>query len=199
MKIRFQKGVWLWLGFLSFCCVSLSYADGSVSSSRFYHVSKPGLVLEAWHPLSQHDGEKGLLLPVYRHLVASVLDTQRDDTDRSHRARRQVYLQIGPVFSHDSDRGFGGYTALGTTVSLESSRRVRRNWCIPYLGAEVGVISLQTDATVQTGFVGSVLAGLHVWSTPGTSLSVGTGWNYGTLSEISNSIRGTIALEFFLP
>lgn len=199
MKVRFRKGVWLWLGFLSFCCVPFSHADGSVPAPRFYHVSKPGLVLETWYPLSQEDGETGLLLSMYRHLVASVMDTQRKDTDRSHRARRQVYLQIGPVFSHDDHRGTGGYTALGTTVSLESSRRLKRTWWIPYLGAEVGVISFQEDVTVQTGFVGSVLAGLHVWSTPGTSLSVGTGWSYGTLSEISTSIRGTVALEFFLP
>ena len=93
---------------------------------------------------------------------------------------------------------YGGYSAVGWTVSPETSRRLNRNWLIPYVGIEGGVISGNDGSRTVTGFAGSVLAGLHIWSTPGSSLSLGGAWTHTTTDVTPVAFRGNLSFEFVL-
>jgi len=174
-------------------------------STSFNQVSQPSLTFDYWYipPFAIGNGAGGepasFLVPSYRHLLASSLDTGRRQATVATRGRWQAYLQIGPVLGLKGDTfQYGGYSAIGWTVSPETARRLNRNWLIPYVGIEGGVISGNDGSRTVTGFAGSILAGLHLWSTPRTSLSIGGAWTHTTTEAVPVAFRGSVSFDFVL-
>jgi hypothetical protein len=169
---------------------------------RFNQVSQPSIATDLWYLPSwtsgEHDG--GFFgVSSYRHLLVSALDTGRRSSSVANRGRWQVYLQAGPLYGIDAPGiRFGGYSALGWTVSLETAERLNRSWLIPYLGVEGGVLTVTGGDSTATAFAGSVLGGLHIWSAPRTSLSIGGAWTHTTSSRVPVAFRGTLSFDFVL-
>jgi hypothetical protein len=93
---------------------------------------------------------------------------------------------------------YGGYSAVGWTVSLETAGRLERNWLIPYVGVEAGVVTGSYDSKPFTGFAGSVVGGVHLWTSERASLSVGGAWTHSTTSIVPVAFRGTCAFDFVI-
>ncbi len=166
----------------------------------FNQVSQPSLAVDYWYvPAFAAPGkESGSFgVPSYRHLLASTLDAGRRQATVATRGRWQAYLQVGPVLGLSGDSySYGGYSAVGWTVSPETSRRLNRTWLIPYVGIEGGVITGNDGSRTSTGFAGSVLVGVHIWSSPRTSLTLGGAWTHTTTDAVPVALRGTLSFDF---
>ncbi len=168
----------------------------------YNQLSQPSVTLDYWFIpkwASPSNESSELLVPSYRHLLASVLDTGHRSSNIASRGRWQVYLQAGPLLGlFDASIDYGGYSAVGWTVSLETAGRLERNWLVPYMGIETGIVTGSHDSKAFTGFAGSVLAGMHLWTTERASLAVGGAWTHSTTSAVPMAFRGTFAFDFVL-
>ncbi|MDA3951634.1 MAG: DUF4091 domain-containing protein [Spirochaeta sp.] len=177
------------------------------SPVRFNQVSQPSLVpdygyIPRW-AAPREDGARpraaGFGLLSYRHLLASALDTGHRTANVATRGRWQVYLQAGALGGLSGNTlDYGGYSAIGGTVSLETAQRLNRTWLIPYVGMEGGILTGSADRDTVTGFAGSVLTGVHIWSTPRTSLSIGGAWTHTTTATVPVAFRGMLAFDFVI-
>ncbi len=168
----------------------------------FHQVSQPAVVADYWYiPEFAAPTGRGvtLLAPAYRHNLASVLDTGRRSATAATRGRWEAYLQIAPVIGVPADPVIiGGYSAVGWTVSPETARRLERSVFIPYIGLEGGIISLVTTSGVETGYAGSILGGIHLWSNPQSSLALGGAWMHTTTDSVPLAFRTTLSLSVVL-
>jgi len=177
---------------------------------RFNQVSLPSLVGDYWYvpgwAAPREDGVSrgaaSFAVASYRHLLASALDTGHRSANAATRGRWQVYLQAGALLPLSGGApAFGGYSAVGGTVSLETAEGLNRSWLIPYVGLEGGVLTGRTpgsDGDTFAGFAGSVLAGVHIWSTERSSLLVGGAWTHSTSDAVPVALRGTLGFDFIL-
>lgn len=173
--------------------------SGGAAIERFHHVSQPGLFTDLWVVPNWANPENriGLFNVLgYRHNLASVLDTGRSSSTVSTRGRWQAYIEVGPIVGIDRSLHYGGYSAIGWTVSLESARRLDRRWFIPYVGVEGGIITGARGDSTATGFAGTAMVGIHLVSTPKASISIGGGWTHTTLGRVPIAFRGMVGFEF---
>jgi hypothetical protein len=181
------------------CCVGMIVALSSVfaqeeENPRFFQLSRPGFSMDAWWTSSGQT----VLAPAYRHYLVTVLDTNRPGEITVASGRWTAYLQTGPLISLDSSEIRGGYFGIGGTVSLESSRRLRRSYLIPFLGLEGGIATWETSRELYSGAAATTLLGIHIWSTPLSSFMVSGGWSFTTLEQLPHAFRVAIALDLMI-
>lgn len=193
---------------------------------RFNQISQPSVTVDVWYlpewavstGTEDSDDESSgassassgaatvYLVPSYRHLLVSSFETRGGSVGTTTRGRWQAYLQAGPLLGVAGETAdFGGYTAVGWTVSPETSRRLDRNWLIPYVGLEGGAITGFGDdlgsgdrGAARTGGAASVLAGIHLWSSPKFSVALGGAWTYTTTEFAPMAFRGSLSVDFVL-
>jgi hypothetical protein len=136
-------------------------------------------------------------VPGYRHLLTTLLDIDDERKRGAVPGRWQLYAEIGSMITVQQSDGENGnpgfYGKSGWTVSPESSHRLRRQWLIPFLGFELGGIYLD-----GTGFSSGVVAGLHVWSGPGVSISLTGGYTFTTVQELPRFFQLGTAIDITL-
>ncbi|MGD9941507.1 MAG: hypothetical protein AB7T74_17065 [Clostridia bacterium] len=149
---------------------------GAQERVKAYHqLNLPGFSLEYWADFA---GDPDAWLGLgYRHsLVSSFIGYSKQER-LLERARWEVYLQFG--FMHET--GFsaflpGAYTGLGWNLSFENPGSVHRNILIPYVGFELGVLTMTTNSgdrlNGSSAGASSVIGGIHLYSSPGFSCSL---------------------------
>jgi hypothetical protein len=141
----------------------------------YHQLNLPGFSLEYWADFAgDPNGWVGL---GYRHSLVSSFVGYSTQERLLERARWEVYLQFG--FMHGTSFSVflpGAYSSLGWNLSLENPGSVHRTILIPYVGFELGILTMTTISGDRllgsSAGASSMLGGIHLYSSPGFSCSL---------------------------